>query len=392
MKDQQQRLTLFNKYLNGQCTLEEVEQLMQYFNSDQRWQLEELVLQEFQQLEFDEHHYTALPERILEGIKARIVDTEVAPVRRMLWPKIAVAASIALAVMVGGYYYYQSKIVNRQSEVVYQNDVAPGKNGATLTLADGRKILINDAVAGNIATQAGVTISKDETGQLVYTLSPLGGDAEGRGGFNTLTTTRGEQTKVRLPDGTLVFLNAQSSLRYPANFAQSLKREVSLSGEGYFEVAKDKAHPFIVKTDKQDVEVLGTHFNISAYTDESHINTTLLEGSVRVSSTKNNVVLAPGHQASLDEQNIRVKAVNVDEVVSWKNGMFAFSDLSLEEIMKKIARWYNVEVSYMPGVNKYEAYGGSVSRYENVSRVLSKLELTGSVHFKIEGRHIIVAK
>lgn len=189
-----------------------------------------------------------------------------------------------------------------------------------------------------------------------------------------------------------MFLNAQSSLKYPTSFANTAKREVALSGEGYFEVAKDKLHPFIVATDKQRVEVLGTHFNISSYPDEENIRTTLLEGSVKVVSGSSKSLLVPNQQASMGKDGLKVREVNVDEVVSWKNGMFAFSDLPLEEIMKKIARWYNVEVVYEQGVNKAEAYGGSVSRYDNVSRVLSKLELTGSVHFKVEGRRIIVTK
>ena len=174
------------------------------------------------------------------------------------------AASITIALMIGGYSYYQSQILNPKSQIAYQNDVAPGKNGATLTLADGRKILINDAVAGNLATQNGVSIIKDKTGQLTYVIS--NGQSEERSGatstgFNTLTTTRGEQTKVRLPDGTLVFLNSASSLKYPTSFAG--ERRVELTGEAYFEVAHDKEKPFRVISNGQEVKVLGTHFNIN---------------------------------------------------------------------------------------------------------------------------------
>ncbi len=310
--------------------------------------------------------------------------------RKLWWPKWAVAASITLAVMIGGYFYYdahhQPKI-----ELAYQNDIAPGKDGATLTLANGRKILISDALTGKIATEAGVTITKTDDGQLLYTVSPSGGDAEGRGGFNTLTTTRGEQTKVRLPDGTLVFLNSASTLKYSTIFDN--ERRVALTGEAYFQVAHNKEKPFKVISNGQEVKVLGTHFNINSYTDETAIRTTLLEGSVHVSSlrgTKQSQILIPRQQAALSPSgSLTVEQVNADDVIAWTSGKFIFENQSIEAIMRTLSRWYDVEVVYQGNV-KNNQFAGTLSRKDNISKILDKIAFTQAAHFKIEGRRITV--
>ena len=309
-----------------------------------------------------------------------------------LWKKLSVAAAILIIGFTGVLMFNQQR---KTGEVVLaKNDIAPGKNGATLTLADGKQILINDALAGNIAEQSGVRISKTADGQLVYEVLDNG---SGKLEYNTLSTTRGEQTQVRLPDGSVVFLNAVSSLRYPTSFKGMDKRLVSLIGEGYFEVAKDKANPFVVSTEGQQVEVLGTHFNINSYADEKVVRTTLLEGSVRVSPMNAGVlgggsVLKPNQQASLIGGSLNVKPVEGEDIVAWKNGLFVFEAESLESIMRRVERWYDVEVSFGTGVDKNELYIGSVSRYDKVSRVLETIESTGGIHFKIEGRRIMVMK
>jgi ferric-dicitrate binding protein FerR (iron transport regulator) len=303
---------------------------------------------------------------------------------RRLWPRIAAAASIVL-VLGTAIYFYTGRNKDQVITETFANDVAPGKNAATLTLANGQKILINDALAGKIAMETGVKIIKTATGEIRYEIT---GSNSGEIAYNTLSTTRGEQTQVRLPDGTLVFLNAESSLKYPTSFTGLGKREVSLTGEGYFEVAKDKKHPFIVESSNQKVEVLGTHFNINTYSNETSVRTTLLEGSVKV----NDRILKPNEQSVLANGNIKVAEVEVDNVVAWKNGTFLFEDEPLNSIMRKIERWYDVEVVYDKAVNKDKLYWGGVSRYDNVSKVLEKLSLTGNIHFKIEGRKITVMK
>ncbi|WP_029278349.1 FecR family protein [Pedobacter borealis] len=380
MENQAQLIALFNKYLLNECSLEEVKELMQYFNSDQRELLEEMVTSEFEKLTLEEVDLPALPKRVFDGIKFRIEAVKT----RKLWPRIRIvaAASIAFAVMVGGYFYYNSSNINDHKEIVYQNDIAPGKEGATLTLANGQKILINNTLAGNIATQAGVKISKTANGEIIYEVTA---DENKNLTYNTLTTTRGEQTRVRLPDGTIVFLNSTSVLKYPTSFGK--ERKVELTGEAYFEVAHNKAKPFKVMSKGQEVEVLGTHFNINNYTDEVDTRTTLLEGSVRLNG---NTILKPGEQAILSKTGkILVEQVAVDDVIAWTNGKFIFDSESIESIMRKLSRWYNIEVVY-EGEVKDKQFAGSISRKDSISKILDKITFTQAAHFKIEGRRVTV--
>ncbi len=303
-----------------------------------------------------------------------------------LWPKLIAAASIILVAGIGFYFYKSNSQVEQQS--VYVNDVDPGKNGATLTLADGEKILINEVSAGNIAIQSGIRISKTANEQIIYEIT---GDNSGKIEYNTLTTTRGEQTQVRLPDGSLVFLNAASSLKFPTSFSKLKERRVEISGEGYFEIAKDKAHPFIVKNEKQEVEVLGTHFNVNAYKDEPSIKTTLLEGSVKITTDQNTKVLKPGEQAVNSNEKLAIGEVDVDKAVAWKNAKFVFDDENIESVMRKLSRWYNVEVVYQDNVAN-RTFTGSISRYDKISKILDKITYIEAVHFKVEGRRITVMK
>jgi transmembrane sensor len=316
-----------------------------------------------------------------------------------LWPRIAVASVVA-SMLIGVYFFrpsYNGEQNGKPTDVA--NNIDPGKNGATLTLANGQKIFINDALSGNIANQSGVNISKTKDGQIIYEVTD---QATNKIEYNTLTTIPGQQTQIRLPDGSLVFLNAASSLKYPTSFVKAKKRQVSLSGEGYFEIAKDKIHPFVVATAKQEVEVLGTHFNINAYTDEKAVKTTLLEGSVKVvrlsavgaAAAVNGLtsqVLKPGQQSILDQNGIHLAEVSIDEAVAWQKGYFRFYDEDIASVMRKISRWYNIEVDYfgqLPAVT----FTARITKYSSIKEVLETLEKTKAVHFKIEGRKVIVSK
>ncbi len=282
--------------------------------------------------------------------------------------------------------YHSAKQTKNIEAALYSNDVAPGKQGATLTLANGQKILINDALTGSIASQAGVKISKAANGQIIYEVTD---QHSARLEYNTLSTTQGEQTQVLLPDGSVVFLNAASSLRYPTSFAKQTNRKVSLKGEGYFEIFKDKAHPFIVATDRQEVKVLGTHFNIYAYGDEKNTLTTLLEGSIQIN---NGTVLKPGQQADLRQSgSLEVRDVESADAIAWKDGIFIFEE-DLGSIMRKVSRWYNVKVEYQDEHLKALTFGGRISRFDNVSQVFRLLQKAGDVRFKIEGRNVTVMK
>lgn len=312
--------------------------------------------------------------------------------RRFLTPALqwASAAIILIAISVTSYFYSVNK---GQKEHVFVQDVLPGGNKAVLTLADGKKISLTDAVAGDIAKQSGISITKTADGQLIYKVSG-GVNETDDSKMNTISTPRGGQWQVQLPDGSMVWLNAASSLTYPLSFVSAKQRVVDLSGEAYFEVAKDKLHPFVVRTAKQEVEVLGTHFNINCYADEYVTKTTLLEGSVRVShnTTHDTEILKPGEQSVLSSTGINIKGIDVEEAIAWKNGYFMFNNEKQESIMRKISRWYNVEIEYADADAKEVMYYGTVGRFGKVSQVLRKLEQTGEVRFDIKDNKIIVYK
>ncbi|SDE95092.1 FecR family protein [Mucilaginibacter pineti] len=304
------------------------------------------------------------------------------------WTRILIAASVILCLSFGGYFLIQQRQTDQFADNAV-NDITPGKNTATLTLAGGQKIILSGALNGKLAVQAGVTITKTANGQLVYSIK--NNNATGETKSNTLSTGRGEQYQVVLPDGSHVWLNAASSLTFPASFAALKSREVKLAGEAYFEIAKDKAHPFIVITDRQQVQVLGTHFNINSYDDEPVIKTALLEGSVQVTETADNVVkvLRPGQQAVLTNSNLSISDANLEETVAWKNGDFDFNKENIQSIMRKLSRWYNIEVTYEGDV-KSKTFTGKISRFKNISQVLKMLSKTKAVHFVVEERRVIV--
>lgn len=304
------------------------------------------------------------------------------PVKR-LWPKIAVAASIIIACTLGGYYFLSEKS-DKQNDFAMVNDVLPGKNAATLTLANGKNIALEDAHNGELAKEAGVVITKTSDGQLIYEIKDQGNSGGTKN--NSLTTARGETYRVRLPDGSLVWINAATTLSYPASFSALKKRTVELNGEAYFEVAKDRTRPFVVKTAKQELVVLGTHFNINSYTDEAQTVTTLLEGSVRINEK---TLLKPGEQAQLaDNGNIQVHAANVEEALGWKNGFFLFDKDDLPTVMRQISRWYNIDVKYEGEVPK-ASFDGKVYRNLNLSKALDVLKYA-NVKFRFEGKTIII--
>ncbi len=321
--------------------------------------------------------------------------------RTQLWFKLAAAAVILFFIGVVINYQVKKEFPGSQqiSNKVNGEVILPGGNKATLTLSDGSKISLTDAANGIIAKQAGINITKIN-GELVYKVAAVSGGKKGL--YNTIETPRGGQYQINLPDGTKVWLNAESSLRYPATFDQS-ERLVELKGEAYFEVAKrlDKKGsriPFKVKTElgagrNQEVEVLGTHFNINAYRNEPSNKTTLLEGSVRIKNLSSNAdgLLKPGQQSIISASSIAVSiiAVDAEESIAWKDGFFSFNEENLETIMNKLSRWYNVEIDYRGNkINK--TFGGRISRFNSVNEVLDMLQTTGSVHFKIEGRRILV--
>lgn len=271
---------------------------------------------------------------------------------------------------------------------VKETDILPGGNRGTLTLADGRTIKLDSVKNGELAHQAGTDIIISNGNLLQYKLDHQTNNSTTS--YNTLATPRGGQFKLILPDKTSVWLNAESTLKFPTVFSGKT-RIVELTGEAYFEVAKNAKMPFKVISGTTTTEVLGTHFNINAYKNESLTKTTLLEGSVKVSNTKDSILLNPNQQAitTSTSQKIEIsKEIDVDEVVAWKNGKFQFNNTDLQSIMRQLARWYDVEIVYEGAIPK-RAFTGKISRDVTATQVLKILELS-DINFRIDGKKIIV--
>jgi ferric-dicitrate binding protein FerR (iron transport regulator) len=314
----------------------------------------------------------------------------VSPIRkseyRLSW--VRYAAAIILICGVGAYWWIANRN-NKNNVAVDQSksmaQIKPGGDKATLTLGDGTTINLDSATNGNLTSQGGVRVRKLASGQIAYEMSNTQNE---KVVWNKMSTPRGGQYQLTLPDGTKVWLNAVSSLRFPTAFTGK-ERKVELTGEGYFEVAQNAGKPFYVSIGATEVKVLGTEFNVMAYDDEDAKKVTLLQGSVLVSQTSNSTKLVPGQQAKVAADIKVADNVDLEQVVAWKNGAFVFGEsMSMEEVMRQVARWYDVDVVFRHKVNGH--IGGSVSRNANISEVLKILELTGAVKFEIVGRKVIV--
>lgn len=363
---------LLEKYRLGKCTLEELRLLQKWFHH------------------LGEEERSDLTEADLinaKNIFKQYADSLTHKHRSVFsWSRIAAAASILLFLSVGTYFVLHAHRSASQ-QISYVNDVKPGSNSATLTLGNGQKIVLNTKPNGQLAVQGKMVVTKTANGQLQYQQSV---SADNEVMFNTITTNRKEQYKVILADGTSVWLNAASSIKYPTTFTGN-SREVSITGEAYFEVAHNAAKPFRVSSQGQIVEVLGTHFNVNSYADEPAAKTTLLEGSVRVTANNNIKIIAPGEQTVLMGGQLSVSEANTEEAVAWKNGYFRFNKEAIGSIMRKLSRWYDIDVRFEGGMPDDE-FTGTISRFTNISEVLKALEYYKTVHFKVEGRRVTVSK
>jgi transmembrane sensor len=363
---------LLIKYRSGKCS--EAEKALV-----ERWYLQ-----------FNEHEIDIKPERI-ESLGLQILDllpdSDTRPIKKINWPLRIALTAAAVVILLG---IWTVIFVKTPFSKDYANDIDPGSNKAILTLGNGQKIILTDAKNGELIKESGIEVTKTEDGKVIYKTSNL--TAKGsENTYNLISTPKGGQYQIILPDGTKVWLNAASHLKFPTTFTGLVNRRVELSGEAYFEVSKDKLHPFLVVSNKQTVEVLGTHFNINAYQDEPTVKTTLLEGSVRVSDPDAVAILKPNQQSVINSGNtIKVTQIDPEEAVAWKNGKFTFNKESLESIMKKLARWYDVEVIFQNKELGEQIFGGTISRYSKISEVLCVLERTGDVKFKIEGRRVLI--
>ena len=307
--------------------------------------------------------------------------------RNVLLRRLA-AAAIIVGIIIGSVLYFNNdgSAVKPGDAPMGMREVLPGGNRAVLTLSDGSTIDLGVADNGKLATQGTAEILKREDGQLDYMHA---GQSMTSMVYNTLMTPRGGQYQITLSDGSKVWLNAASSMHYPVTFSKN-ERRVEISGEAYFEIAKDPSRPFIVRINQMEVQVLGTRFNINAYQDEASIRTTLLEGSVTIQTPGEVKEMSPGQQAAFRSgMNLMISNdVNLDETVAWKDGNFQFENSDIQSVMRQLSRWYDMDVRYDGQVKKH--FIGGISRQVNLSKVLSMLEQTGEVSFQIDGQTIIV--
>lgn len=329
----------------------------------------------------------------ISKLKAKLV-SNVHTKRRRIYTWLGVAAAV-LAVLTLSILLWpdaQSKKTGLPTAGV-KKDIAPGGNRAVLKLANGTEIVLDGHATGLLASEGHTKISKTKDGMLIYDAggqTTTTAEVAAEPSINTLITPSGGQYMLILPDRSKVWLNAESSISYPSAFTGA-ERNVTVVGEAYFEVTKDKQHPFTVKAGAAEVRVLGTHFNIMSYASEGQTQISLAEGSVRVDLGNDSRILSPGQQALIKTGTNRIilRDVDIDEAIDWKNGLFQFDNTPIDQVMRQIRRWYNVDVVYQ-GVKPNIYFTGMVSRSNNVSKILELIEEAGGVNFEIGDKQIIV--
>jgi transmembrane sensor len=372
-------LKLVEKYLNGTASDEEIDAIEDYYAhfSDDPDITES----------FNDEEITALKATLRHNINSHIERNGkpiVVPIYRKTYFRVAASILLFLTISV----FVANKLRHAPVKLQAQNhDLAPGGNRAVLTLANGSKVNLDNIKNGSTTIQPGAHVNKDG-GQLAYKAA-----ADNSGpiqvSYNKLTTPRGGQYQLTLADGTKIWLNAASSLKYPTAFSGS-ERVVELTGEAYFEVAHNAKQPFKVKATGQVVQDIGTQFDVNSYADEDAVTTTLVEGSIKIYSAKGQTMMKPGQQYLLkNDGSPQLKNdADVDEATAWKNGMFQFDNANIKTIMRQVSRWYNVDVEYR-GTVPASTYHGRISRNSNASAVLQILAL-GGINFTMEGGKIIV--
>lgn len=380
----EQRLSeLEKKWLDGSISAVEAEEYANWYNSGQN---EPLNIPESIARSREEHQLKML-ENILGKLEkeneSKTDESDQTPVRKIrtkyFYP---IAASLILFLGIGGIWLY-NYLRNRESTEIVKQDKAPGQSGLVITLEDGREVLIDSIPDGVIAVENGISIIKKD-GAIYYegTSDELA--------YNTATTKKGRKFELVLPDNSKVWLNAASQLKYPVVFTGKT-REVELSGEAYFEVEHNSEKPFVVKAGNQRIKVLGTQFNVNNYSDENHIATTLIDGSVEVAAGNEEEIIEPNQQAISSNlaAGIQVTEVNAKECISWVRGEFNFNNADLKTILNQISRWYDIDIQILPGVDQNQIFYGSTNMNQNLSEVLKVLELSG-INLTLEGNTLTV--
>ena len=361
-------ILLYEKCFSGTCTQEEqllLQEYKDYFSLNTEWDN-----QIGDQEDIMERMYFQLKKSILKENNTK-------------WRKLFLAAACLLIISVGCIFYVQN-LNQFVLEDVTVTKIVPGSKKATLLLSDGSQIILDEYEDGAVVMQDDFIVGKKEKGGLVY--NDLDQFKNEILQYNTIVVPRGGEYRLILADGSKVWLNSGSSLKYPVNF-KTADRIVELTGEAYFEVAKNKGSSFIVRVKETEVEVLGTYFNVNSYNEDEVI--TLIEGAVKLKNGVESLLLKPGQSGVVKSGKIRAEDADIESVTSWKNGYFIFRDESLKSIMDKVSRWYDIDVEFRGGVENKEFYA-KTARYTDFLEMLKNIELTGTVRFKIEGRRVII--
>lgn len=393
--DKKSILAILDRYLKNQSSAKEQEKLDEFFEENSNSMDASKSIENESKLEDKIFNY------IQFGIKEQ-VKKEPALYRI---PYLQIAASVLVIFLFSTtIYFYRSSLASNskilQTHIISSvEDKQPAKNIAILTLGNNSQIVLDEASNGEIAQEGGVSILKTDKGELVYKIKNSNQlSSNDLNKFNTISTPMGGKFKVILPDGSLVILNAASTLKYPVHFDENV-RKVSFTGEAYFEIAKkvdahNKRVPFYVHSNNQIVEVLGTHFNINSYDNEEYSKTTLLEGSVKIINEKSayaSKILIPGQQAVIKRGDVQTKIIIADEAqaLAWKDGYFLFKNTNIKDVVNELERWYNVDIQY-DNTMEFENITGYISRNVKISSVLKMLQLSGIVNYEINGSKIII--
>ena len=367
-------VSLLKKYLSGSCTASETEKVNRWFDSMDGVPEHIAGLSEEERM--------LMEDRVFERILQHIEKEEQTNVRSLprksiySWKVLTAAASLFLCLSLlvlwtqHPFSFFPKKTIKSAQSV----NIVPGGNKAVLTLGDGSSLILAEANLGTVADQQNVSVVKTAEGELSYKNS----SASHSSGivYNTITTPVGGKYSVVLPDGSKVWLNSKSSLRFPTSFTGP-EREVQMTGEVYFEIVKNLKQPFKVRSGGTQISVLGTHFNVMAYEDEAEQKATLLEGSIHLSSGKYTVLLKPGQQAGVAASGIQLNQnVDLQEVMAWRNNLFVFKDMEIREIARQISRWYDVQVVFKSTTSKIP-YTGTIPKDVELSELLSMLQFTG---------------
>jgi transmembrane sensor len=392
---------LFQRYLDNECTPDEIRRLLKYFDARENEELLKSLIRRQANLiddsslisiESSESLLSASFIKIKEAIATDDNKRKSVPSYKLRWFRMSAAAAVIFLISGTAFYFLHEKkeiIVVQNSHIRTIQDIPAGRNNAVLTLDNGATIVLDTAANGTLTHQGNIKVLK-MNGQLAYNKT---GNMNVKPVYNTITTANGNQYQLILIDGSKVWLNAASSIRFPISFTGT-ERKVEITGEAYFEVTKNPNKPFRVDFknkagEKDEIEVLGTHFNVNTYGDEPDMKTTLLEGSVKIKAGNKIQMLTPGQQARLTSEGVELKKnVDIEQVMAWKNGYFLFDNTDIYTLMRQVSRWYNVDVKYEGKITE-EGFSGKISRDVPLSKFIKVLELN-DVHVRTQGRKIVL--